>query len=209
MRRITLKDLQALANELPLVGEREQRGLVGGGTGSNLDPFTQNEYQTMLDEGTWNGGFVLGGEGVPESELRYIPSSLPESDEHENPDNYMESGISLFENHQMMTMSLGDAGQDSEPVPSGYWTDSGYWTGSGYLDISGYWDGSGFLTDSGYLEFSGIWIDSGVYNPEDDCYDKNGYFPEMNIRPESGGDSNDYSHGLAENVDVFKRSSIN
>lgn len=188
MRRITLKDLQALANELPLVGEREQRGLVGGGTGSNMDPFTQDEYQTMLDEGTWNGGFVLGSEGVSASEMRYIPSSLPESGDHENSGNYVESDISLFENHQMMTMSLEDAGQDGEPVPSGYWTDSGYWTGSGYLD--GYYDESGVWITSG--SWSGSFeYGSGVYNSEDDCYEKEGKIPELTITAygSSGGPS--------------------
>lgn len=41
MKKLTLKDLQSLAHELPVVSEKEQRVYVGGGTGSNLNPFSE------------------------------------------------------------------------------------------------------------------------------------------------------------------------
>lgn len=208
MKRITLKDLQTLANELPLIGEREQRGFVGGGTGSNLDPFTRNEYLSMLNEGKWDGGFVLGNEDVSDAEIQYIPSSLPESNEFDTSDNQTMTGISLFENHQMMA-TLGYTDQDGNSVPSGYWTDSGFWTGSGYLD--GYYDESGVWITSG--SWSGSFeYGSGIYNSEDDCYDKEGKIPELTISAYGtpGGPSIiDTGNGMALDLGVETGSAFN
>ena len=44
MKKLTLKDLQALAHVMAHVSEMEQRCFVGGGTGGNLDPFTDGNY---------------------------------------------------------------------------------------------------------------------------------------------------------------------
>ena len=109
MKKLTLKDLQSLAHELPVVSEKEQRVYVGGGTGSNLNPFSEEEYRSMLGDGTWEGGFVMTDEsGSTGMSMQYIPSStsaeedlLPES--AENHDLY-----SMFDNHQLMTMDLND-----------------------------------------------------------------------------------------------------
>ena len=55
---------------------------------------------------------------------------------------------------------------------------------------------------SGYLNNSGIWIDSGAYNPEEDCYDKSGYFPEITVWPEDDPYSFFTSQGLAKDVRI-------
>lgn len=178
MKKLTLKDLQSLAHTMAYVSETEQRYFVGGGTGGNLDPFTYKEYENMLSDGTWNGGFVLtDGQDGSDSFMQYIPSPSPGADEDLECETF-ESQMSLYENHQIMTMALGDTGNDGGTVPSGYWTDSGYWTGSGYID--GYYDESGVWITSG--SWSGSFeYGSGVYNPEEDCYDKDAKMPELTI----------------------------
>lgn len=128
MKKLTLKDLQSLAHELPVVSEKEQRVYVGGGTGSNLNPFSEEEYRSMLGDGTWEGGFVMTDEsGSTGMSMQYIPSStsaeedlLPES--AENHDLY-----SMFDNHQLMTMDLNDGDSENcSTMPSGYWDGSGF-----------------------------------------------------------------------------------
>ena len=200
MKKLTLKDLQSLAHTMEHVSETEQRCFVGGGTGGNLDPFTYKEYENMLNGGTWNGGFVLmDGRDGSDSSMQYIPSSSFGTDEDLVCETF-DSQMSLYENHQIMTMALGNTGNDGGTVPSGYWTDSGYWTGSGY--INGYYDESGVWISSGYLNNSGIWIDSGAYNPEEDCYDKSGYFPEITVWPEDDPYSFFTFQGLAKDVRI-------
>ena len=82
MKKLRLRDLQALAHELLPVNRLEQRSLMGGGTGSNLDPFSQEEYRTMLAQGTWEGGFVAGDVQDPTSvSMQYIPSSSSSGEE--------------------------------------------------------------------------------------------------------------------------------
>ena len=197
MKKLTLKDLQSLAHELPVVSEKEQRVYVGDGTGSNLNPFSEEEYRSMLGDGTWEGGFVMTDEsGSTGMSMQYIPSStsaeedlLPES--AENHDLY-----SMFDNHQLMTMDLNDGDSENcSTMPSGYWDGSGFWTGSGYLDGSGYWDGSGYVTASGYWDGSG-WTDkvSGDWAFERDLSEvdvlpEKGGTSEVVVRPGSGGGS--------------------
>ena len=197
MKKLTLKDLQSLAHELPVVSEKEQRVYVGGGTGSNLNPFSEEEYRSMLGDGTWEGGFVMTDEsGSTGMSMQYIPSStsaeedlLPES--AENHDLY-----SMFDNHQLMTMDLNDGDSENcSTMPSGYWDGSGFWTGSGYFDGSGYWDGSGYVTASGYWDGSG-WTDkvSGDWAFERDLSEvdvrpEKGDTSEVVVRPGSGGGS--------------------
>ena len=175
-----------MAHELLPVNRLEQRSLMGGGTGSNLDPFSQEEYRTMLAQGTWEGGFVAGDVQDPTSvSMQYIPSSSSSGEEELLSGQNGGEFYSLFDNHQMMTMSLeGDDSENYSELPSGHWDGSGFMTDSGYLDISGYWDGSGFMTESGYWDGSG-WIDpaemSGNWAWDVDM-------PEITITP-GGGNS--------------------
>lgn len=57
-RTITKLSLEALASELKPLAEHEQVCCVGGGTGTEQDPYTYNEYQNHLASGTWGGGYV-------------------------------------------------------------------------------------------------------------------------------------------------------
>ena len=185
MKKLTLKDLQSLAHELPVVSEKEQRVYVGGGTGSNLNPFSEEEYRSMLGDGTWEGGFVMTDEsGSTGMSMQYIPSS-PSAEEDLLPESAGNHELySMFDNHQLMTMDLNDGDSENcSTMPSGYWDGSGFWTGSGYLDGSGYWDGSGYVTESGYWDGSG-WTDeiSGDW-----AFDRD--MSEVEIRPEKGGTS--------------------
>ena len=187
MKKLRLKDLHALAHEMPHVSEKEQRGFVGGGTGSNLDPFSQDEYRTMQANGTWEGGFVMGDAQDPlGASLQYIPSSSYLQEEETWTDAEAKNGLfSLFENHQIMTMSLeSEDGENYCDLPSGYWDGSGFMTESGYLDISGYWDGSGFMTESGYWDGSG-WMDPADISGD---WDKDGgELPEVPVDGDRGG----------------------
>lgn len=60
-RTITRSSLEALAKELKPLSECEQGHCVGGGTGTEQDPYTYAEYQQHIASGTWTGGFVAGG----------------------------------------------------------------------------------------------------------------------------------------------------
>ena len=60
MRKLTRRNLDELAKEMPVIGEIEQRIFVGGGDGSVYNPYTQFEYDCMLYSGSWNGGYVEG-----------------------------------------------------------------------------------------------------------------------------------------------------
>ena len=210
MKKLRLKDLHALAHEMNQVSEKEQRGFVGGGTGSNLDPFSQDEYRTMQANGTWEGGFVMGDAQDPlGASLQYIPSSSHGTEEETWTDADAKNGLfSLFENHQIMTMSLeAEDGENYCDLPSGYWDGSGFMTESGYLDISGYWDGSGFMTESGYWDGSG-WIDLAEMSGD---WDKDGgVFPELPVDgnrgggglPGGGGDGN-FGDGFNDILGIF------
>lgn len=39
--------------------EREQRLYVGGGSGTNDDPYTLAEFDMMCADGTWNGNKLV------------------------------------------------------------------------------------------------------------------------------------------------------
>ncbi|MBR8719832.1 hypothetical protein IX307_001058 [Bacteroides pyogenes] len=58
MRKITRKNLDELAKVMPALSEQVQKSFVGGGSGSQSNPYTEAEYDSMLASGMWNGGFV-------------------------------------------------------------------------------------------------------------------------------------------------------
>ncbi|MDR1682855.1 MAG: hypothetical protein LBS25_05665 [Candidatus Symbiothrix sp.] len=59
LRKISILD--DLAVKMSVIGREEQRSLVGGGTGTYGDPYTETEFNTMCDNGTWGGGYVNWG----------------------------------------------------------------------------------------------------------------------------------------------------
>lgn len=58
-RKITRSSLEQLAKELPVLSEQEQRYYIGGGSGTEQDPYDYEEYRRMSVSGTWMGGYVL------------------------------------------------------------------------------------------------------------------------------------------------------
>jgi len=59
-RRLTLEELAEIR---PIVSKTKQQSCFGCGNGTTADPFTWEEYQTMVSAGTWNGGCYLGEGG--------------------------------------------------------------------------------------------------------------------------------------------------
>ena len=59
-RKLTKESLAELAARMPVLSENAQRGFIGGGKGTENDPFTEAEYDQMVADGTWNGGYVDG-----------------------------------------------------------------------------------------------------------------------------------------------------
>ncbi|BAR49077.1 hypothetical protein TFKS16_1509 [Tannerella forsythia KS16] len=60
MKKLTRKSLDELAKTLPVIEEASQMHYVGGGDGTSANPYTQYEYNTMLNSNSWNGGYVEG-----------------------------------------------------------------------------------------------------------------------------------------------------
>ena len=76
MRKLHLKSLERLVGLMPILSEREQSVFIGGGTGSEFNPYTYDEYQSLLSDGVWNGGFVQINNSGINSSTEYISSSL-------------------------------------------------------------------------------------------------------------------------------------
>ncbi len=65
MKKLKLirKSLDELAMSLPAIGEQEQQGFIGGGDGSQMNPWTYDEYSSQY--GYFAGGWVdFGEDGV-------------------------------------------------------------------------------------------------------------------------------------------------
>lgn len=56
--------LESIFNEKDLIAEEVQSIYIGGGDGSKTNPYSMDEYYTMLDSGTWNGGYLQDSEGI-------------------------------------------------------------------------------------------------------------------------------------------------
>ncbi len=60
MRKLTKASLSELAESKEIISFREQKSYVGGGSGTDTDPYTQQEFETIVQNGNWTGGWVLG-----------------------------------------------------------------------------------------------------------------------------------------------------
>lgn len=60
MRKLTRKSLEELAKTLPKIEKSFQMSYIGGGDGTSTSPYTAAEFDNMLSEGSWNGGYVDG-----------------------------------------------------------------------------------------------------------------------------------------------------
>lgn len=63
-KRLTVQMLEKLHREQGLLSKEMQRHYVGGGNGSLSDPYTMDEYYTMLNSGTWTGGYIQSIDGI-------------------------------------------------------------------------------------------------------------------------------------------------
>lgn len=59
-KKITRATLNELAKEMALLSEQEQKAYLGGGSGTEMDPYTYIEYSRLADNGLWTGGHVEG-----------------------------------------------------------------------------------------------------------------------------------------------------
>ena len=59
-RRLTLEELAEIK---PIVSRMKQQSCFGCGDGTSADPFTWEEYQSMVSAETWKGGFYIGEDG--------------------------------------------------------------------------------------------------------------------------------------------------
>lgn len=58
MKKLTRKTLDEMAGTMPRISEIVQRSFIGGGTGTKEDPFTEQEFNSILASGSWLGGYV-------------------------------------------------------------------------------------------------------------------------------------------------------
>ena len=81
MKKLTIKSLNELAKTMPVIEESLQMSYVGGGNGTSANPYTQEEYESMVSSGIWNGGYVENwGYTFPEMAVSsYDPNNLPKT----------------------------------------------------------------------------------------------------------------------------------
>ena len=58
MKKLTKKNLSELAKTMPVIEESLQMSYVGGGNGTSANPYTKVEFDSMLSNDNWNGGYV-------------------------------------------------------------------------------------------------------------------------------------------------------
>jgi hypothetical protein len=63
MKKITKLNLYQLAKEMPVIPEIEKRGFVGGGDGTQSNPYTQEQWCNMVNQGNFPGGYVQMSDG--------------------------------------------------------------------------------------------------------------------------------------------------
>lgn len=61
MRKLTRKNLDELAKVMPALNEHVMGTYIGGGNGSQADPYTELEFDNFLSSGYFPGGYVLFG----------------------------------------------------------------------------------------------------------------------------------------------------
>jgi hypothetical protein len=59
MKKLTKKNLDELAKVMPVLNENIQRSLIGGGNGTQTNPYTETEFDQFLTSGYFPGGYIL------------------------------------------------------------------------------------------------------------------------------------------------------
>ena len=60
MKTLKKKNLDELAQCMPVITEKEQKRYIGGGLGDSDNPYTWEMAEWMMDNGYWTGGYVEG-----------------------------------------------------------------------------------------------------------------------------------------------------
>ena len=72
MKKVGRLNLFELKDRINIIDKELQKEIVGTGAGTIDDPFTIDEFDNMLNYGTWSGGYVAGmGFVLPELECTY------------------------------------------------------------------------------------------------------------------------------------------
>ena len=60
MKKVGRFSLFELQDASSVIDKASQKTFIGGGSGSSSDPYTQDEFDSMMYSGHWNGGWVYG-----------------------------------------------------------------------------------------------------------------------------------------------------
>lgn len=172
-RRITRQSLEELQKALTVLSRQEQAYYIGGGTGTEEDPYTYVEYQDLLKSNDWSGGYVnmLQTSEVEDEETgevtqkEIIKAIYIEGIAREDPiakeidlDAVDIIGVDKSKNKKVSGSWDGSGGDYyfghfGRGIGSGIW-DQSWYDISG--NVSGMWDGSGF--SGGFMDGdSGVW----------------------------------------------------
>ena len=177
-RKLTRKSLDELALIMPVLSEDVQRRYVGGGDGSKENPFTEEEYDSMVNAGTWDGGYVEGW-GYTFGDLE-VTGSISGS----------QNGVSGSYDGEWE-----DWDNDSGPQGgSGYWGDSG-----------NYWGDTGNYFDDGYNTGVGGGSSGGSSSNGGGSNSGSGSGSNSNSGSNNGGGTSDIPPGMLDGIDINSR----
>ena len=139
MKKVGRFSLFELEDTSSVIDKASQKTFMGGGSGSFTEPYTQDEFDSMMYSGHWNGGFVYGMGWV-------IPQVYIYSNRYNYAGGYRPSG----------------GGGGGSFWPGGGWPGSGGNAGgynpnhnSYYHGHNGYWGHNGYSNHYGYPGFYG------------------------------------------------------
>lgn len=150
MKKLNSMTLDALRAVIPVLSEKEQSACIGGGSGSELTPFSMEEFTGLFHDGIWKGGYVqLENDGLSSS-ICYVNSTG-------GIENYSgDSAVGV----KALAARIGSGSVDDEPTPNHDGCTCGAdcdpcMTGSGCEDCLARLEGSGLIDDSGLIDNSG------------------------------------------------------
>lgn len=96
MKKLARKNLNELAEQMPVISEMEQRSYIGGlgPMGSPDNPFSYSDAMNMMNAGIWHGGYVAGvGYMGPNVDIWGSGSNNSNSGNDSGWDNFMSGGL--------------------------------------------------------------------------------------------------------------------
>lgn len=148
-RKITRLSLAELAEKMKCLSREEQRRYIGGESGTELDPFTYQEYLNMCQSGCWTGGYVEGSSVTytRDDSGHWVKSPLYDAI-------YIDRDEHLLKD-VVVTARRREYDDPSDPYITGIWwgVSEDYW--SKVYDVSGVWLGD---------DASGIWLSGETAN---------------------------------------------